>query len=190
MIFVIKGFWSIIFIFIVISITFRSINPPVFWRCLSNSGTYTEKHRKKAGGHIGWNVVEITIKMKTIVRKPLMIKINKLRHRNLDNKNMKKAGGHIGRNVMEITIKMKTIVWKPIMIKISGNRSKRSDHHWYHRYHHTPQIFYFFGKFQLLVSLFDFIFTLVLPWDDKIYLTASFYFSFIITRSILLPGIR
>ena len=27
------------------------------------------------GGHIGHNVVEITIKMKTIVRKPLMIKI-------------------------------------------------------------------------------------------------------------------
>ena len=32
------------------------------------------KHLKKAEGHIGWNVVEITIKMKTIVRKPLMIK--------------------------------------------------------------------------------------------------------------------
>ena len=43
------------------------------------------KHLKKAGGHIGRNVVEITIKMKTIVRKPLMIKINKLRFRNLDN---------------------------------------------------------------------------------------------------------
>ncbi len=28
----------------------------------------------KAGGHIGRNVVEITIKMKTIVRKTLMIK--------------------------------------------------------------------------------------------------------------------
>ena len=32
-----------------------------------------DKHLKKAGGHIGRNVVEITIKMKTIVRKPLMI---------------------------------------------------------------------------------------------------------------------
>ena len=32
------------------------------------------KHLKKAGGHIARNVVEITIKMKTIVRKPLMIK--------------------------------------------------------------------------------------------------------------------
>ena len=33
-----------------------------------------DKHLKKAGGHIGRNVVEITIKMKTIVRKTLMIK--------------------------------------------------------------------------------------------------------------------
>ena len=31
---------------------------------------------QKAGGHIGRNVVEITIKMKTIVRKLLMIKIS------------------------------------------------------------------------------------------------------------------
>ena len=35
-----------------------------------------DKHLKKARGHIGRNVVEITIKMKTIVRKPLMIKNN------------------------------------------------------------------------------------------------------------------
>ena len=34
-----------------------------------------DKHLNKAGGHIGLNVVEITIKMKKIVRKPLMIKI-------------------------------------------------------------------------------------------------------------------
>ena len=33
-----------------------------------------DTHLKKAGGHIGRNVVEITIKMKTIVRKPLIIK--------------------------------------------------------------------------------------------------------------------
>ena len=44
-----------------------------------------DKHLKKAEGHIDRNVVEIAIKMKTIVRKPLMIKINKLRLRNLDN---------------------------------------------------------------------------------------------------------
>ena len=35
-----------------------------------------EKNLKKAWGHFGRNVVEITIKMKTIVRKPLMIKMN------------------------------------------------------------------------------------------------------------------
>ena len=44
-----------------------------------------DKHLKKASGHIGWNVVEITIKMKTIVQKPLMINIIKLCLRNLDN---------------------------------------------------------------------------------------------------------
>ena len=44
-----------------------------------------DKHLKKAGGHIGQNVVEITIKMKTIVQKTLIIKINKLRLKNLDN---------------------------------------------------------------------------------------------------------
>ena len=55
--------------------------------------------------------------MKTIARKPLMIKINKLRLRNLDNKHLKKAGEHIDRNVVEITIKMKIIAGKPLMIK-------------------------------------------------------------------------
>ena len=44
-----------------------------------------DKHMKKVGGHIGRNVMEITIRMKTIVRKPLMIKIIKVRLRNLDN---------------------------------------------------------------------------------------------------------
>ena len=36
-------------------------------------------------GHIGQNVVEIAIKMKIIVRKPLMIKIIKLHLKNSDN---------------------------------------------------------------------------------------------------------
>ena len=38
----IKCFRTIVFIFIVISTTFRSICPPAFFRCLSNSGTFTE----------------------------------------------------------------------------------------------------------------------------------------------------
>ena len=41
MIFIIKGFWTIVFIFIVISTTFRLICPPAF-KCLSNSGTNME----------------------------------------------------------------------------------------------------------------------------------------------------
>ena len=35
-----------------------------------------DKHLKKARGYIGRNIVEITIKMKTIVWKPLIIKIS------------------------------------------------------------------------------------------------------------------
>ena len=77
MIFIIKGLWTIVIIFIVISTTFRPICPPAFFRCLSISGTYKfDKHPKKAGWHIGRNVVEITIiiKMKPIVWKLLTIK--------------------------------------------------------------------------------------------------------------------
>ena len=39
MIFIIKGFRTIVLIFIVIATTFRPICPPAF-RCLSNSGTF------------------------------------------------------------------------------------------------------------------------------------------------------
>ena len=90
MIFIIKAFWTIVFIVIVISPMFWPICPPAFVRFLSNSGTYTELRTTsftefsgveqatpvnsiKDGGHIVRNVVEITIKMKTMVRKPLMI---------------------------------------------------------------------------------------------------------------------
>ena len=38
--FIFKGFRTIVFIFIVISTTFRPICPPAFFRCLSNSGTF------------------------------------------------------------------------------------------------------------------------------------------------------
>ena len=42
-IFIIKGFRTIVFIFIVISTTFRPICRPAFFKCLSNSGTFTEQ---------------------------------------------------------------------------------------------------------------------------------------------------
>ena len=95
-IFIMKCFQTIVFIFIVISTTFRPICPPAFFRCLSNSGTFMELRTtsiiESTGvissdsiSHIGQNVVKITIKMKTIARKPLMVKITKLRLRNLDN---------------------------------------------------------------------------------------------------------
>ena len=56
-----------------------------------------------------------------------MIKINKLRLRNLDTKHLMKAGGHIGQNVVEITIKMKKIVRKTLMIKINKLRLRNLD---------------------------------------------------------------
>ena len=43
---IIKGFRTIVFIFIVISKTFRPIYPPAFFRCLSNSGNFTELRTK------------------------------------------------------------------------------------------------------------------------------------------------
>ena len=42
MIFIIKAFQTIVFIFIAISTTFWLLFPPPFFRCLSNSGTYVE----------------------------------------------------------------------------------------------------------------------------------------------------
>ena len=124
----VKGFWTIVFIFMVISTMFWAICPPAFLRCLSNSRTFMElwttsliKDVVQSSVKVpefSWNIVEITIKMKTIVQKPLMIIIIKLRVRNLDNKHLKKAGGYIGWNIVEITIKMKTIVQKPLMIII------------------------------------------------------------------------
>ena len=47
--FIIKGFRTIVFIFIVISTAFRPICPPVFFRCLSNSGTFKELRRRPEG---------------------------------------------------------------------------------------------------------------------------------------------
>ena len=44
MIFILKGFRTIVFIFIIVSTTFRPICPPAFFRSLSNSGNCTE-HR-------------------------------------------------------------------------------------------------------------------------------------------------
>ena len=78
--FIIKGFRTIVFIFIVISTTFQQICPPAFFECLSNSGSFTElrttsvdsikdvvqssvkvpefdKHLREAGGHIGRKIV-------------------------------------------------------------------------------------------------------------------------------------
>ena len=46
LILIIKGFWIIVLIFIIISTTFWPICPPAFFRCLSNSETYTERQTR------------------------------------------------------------------------------------------------------------------------------------------------
>ena len=73
-----------------------------------------DKHLKKAGGHIGRKVVEITIKMKTIVRKPWMIKINKLRLRNLDNCKL----FVLDRNMWDIYIYIYIYIWYDVTLKM------------------------------------------------------------------------
>ena len=52
--FIIKGFWAIVFIFNLISLTFRPICPPAFFRCLSNSVTYTELRTTSFIESTGW----------------------------------------------------------------------------------------------------------------------------------------
>ena len=74
-----------------------------------------KKYLKKARGHISRNVVQITIKMRTIVRISQIILIIKphLKHSEKvpesDKKYLKKVGGHISRNVVQITM-VRTIV--------------------------------------------------------------------------------
>ena len=56
----------------------RTGDPRRFNKGLSSKfcvGSEFDKHLERAGGHIDRNVVEISIKKKKIVRKPLMIKI-------------------------------------------------------------------------------------------------------------------
>ena len=53
MVFIIKSFWNIVFIFIVISTTFWLIYPPAYFRCLSTLGTYTELRTMSIIGSTG-----------------------------------------------------------------------------------------------------------------------------------------
>ena len=74
-----------------------------------------DKHLKNVGGHIGRNVVELTLKMKIIVRKPLMIRIIKLRLRNLDN-SVYIHGVSIHKGHMWLLITLLIIIWRCINI--------------------------------------------------------------------------
>ena len=58
--------------------------------------------------------MEITIKMKTIVRKPLNDKNPQASFQKFRQQTPEEGRKHIGRIAVEITIKMKTIVRKPL----------------------------------------------------------------------------
>ena len=98
MIFIIKGFQTIVFIFIVISTTIRPRRPPAFFRCLSNSRTFTELRSTPfiestevaCSDSVGHNWVQV---LSIPVLLPACSQFDK---------HLKKAGGHIGRNVVEI----------------------------------------------------------------------------------------
>ena len=152
MIFIINVFRTVVFIFIVISTTFRLICPPAFFVCLSNSETYTE-HRNTASiestgvacsdlvSHNRVQALRIPVLLLAFsqdwtcnLQMIVSLEANKIRTGDPRERNKghsskfcvgfrvrqtpEKAGRHIGRNVVEITMKMKAIVRKLLMIKM------------------------------------------------------------------------
>ena len=119
MISIIKGARTIVFIFIVISATFRPICPLAFTRCLLSKflGRSSMISIIKVVRIIVFIVIVISITFRPI-RPPAFEVIRSSEKVPEFNKHLKKAGGHIGRNVLEITIKIKTIVRKPLIIQI------------------------------------------------------------------------
>ena len=113
MIFIIKGFRTIVFIFIVISTTFRPICPPAFFRRLWNSGTFTELRTTsfiESTGVAGSDFVSLN-RVQVLSIPVLLLACSQDVVRSSVkvpefHKHLKKAGGHIGRNVVEISIKM------------------------------------------------------------------------------------
>ena len=118
LIFIIKDFWTIVFIFIVISTTFRPICPPAFFRCLSNSGTFMELWTTSFIETTGVTCSVMANGIRT--GNPALVSIKDVVQSSVKvpefDKYLKKARGHIGQNIVEITIKMKPIVQKSLMM--------------------------------------------------------------------------
>ena len=151
--FIIKGFRTIVVIFIVMSTTFWPICPPASFRRLSNLGTFTELRttsftettrwfpellRRQSSGSCRFNPDCRRVTMQEhLTLEPSYGKRNQNRRPPLDSikdvvrssvkvpefdKYLKKAGGYIDRNLVEITRKMKKIVRKPLLVKINKLR--------------------------------------------------------------------
>ena len=106
MIFIIQGFQTIVFIFIVIFTTFRPICllQVILVEHWSLYGTSNHILYLIHGRHYSYSVYLNRVKVLSI---PVLLPPD------FDEKQLKKAGGLIGRNVLNITIKMKTITRKP-----------------------------------------------------------------------------
>ena len=139
LIFIIKGFRTIVFIFIVISTAFRPIYPPVFM-CLPKSGTFTELPTTSfiqsmwvacsdSVCHNRVQVLNIPVVLLACSEDwtcnlQMIVSSEAKRTNAYDryamclefDKHLKKARRNIGRNVVEITIKMGKKVRKPLMI--------------------------------------------------------------------------
>ena len=100
MIFIIKDFRTI-------STTFQPICPPAFFRCLSNSGTYTELRTTSFIESTGVACSESVCynRVQLLLYSCIFTRLQS----GLFDKHLKKAGGHISRNAMEITIAVRII---------------------------------------------------------------------------------
>ena len=175
MIFIIKGFRTIVFIFSVISITFRPICPPAFSRCLSNSVTYTELRTTSfiqytgvtCSDSVSHNRVQVlsipallfacsqdwTGNLQMIVSLEAygasayncyaMCPASDPRGFNKGHSSKFLIGSRVRQTPEEsrrtyrqkLTIKMKTIVQKSLMIKIIKLRLRNLDNWWYLTFH-------------------------------------------------------
>ena len=141
-IFIIKGFRTIVFIFIVISTTFRSICPPVFFWCLLNSVTSTELRTTSfiesievacsdSVSHNRIQVLSIPVlllaysqdwncNLQIVVSLEVSGTNAFNRYAMCSEEHPKKTGGHIGRNVVEITILKELIIEKGTIVLLQS----------------------------------------------------------------------
>ena len=110
LIFIIKVFRTIVFIFIIISTTFRPICPPAFFRCLSNSGTFTELRTTSFIETSGVACSDsVSISSDTDAYKEEMISLRHNLHRNNYPESITSAPRNLDRRVEDNTRKLTAV---------------------------------------------------------------------------------